>query len=116
MREFSLADRLEELRLARAAFPLSAYLHIVARSQHDCYINYCEGAYALYNWMTNNGAVQLTYQLVRELPKVSLLQANYFTVELAKILATNGVKDEVARLDLLSYYTRLIHYLLREIL
>lgn len=116
----SLASRLEELRLTRQPIPVTTFLQIVALAPYDCYINYCEGAYILYNWLTTNGTVQLAvpkeYKLAGSLPKVHDLQANYYVNELAKILANNGVQDVIPSLDTYGYYTRLITYLLREIL
>lgn len=46
-----MSAALEALKLSRTSFPLSLYLTIYTKANHECYINYMEGAKALKVWL-----------------------------------------------------------------
>lgn len=114
----NLSDVLLELKLKQKAFPLTTYLTLVSKAQYDCYIDYCDGARALYNYLTDNGRLQLTSPAINQLLSAPcILRQNYFIIELAKIIAAKGVDPQILpNLSESSHWERLIHYSLREIL
>lgn len=71
-------SRLEQLKLARKRFPLTAYLEIVYKSPYDCYVNHLEGAKLLHEWLTNNGEVPLLDNYPKQpMPSHPLLHTYY---------------------------------------
>ena len=67
-----LAERLASIREKAASvdttcysegdkkpFPLSTFLILYHKANHECYIDYMEGAKALHSWLTNEGKLPL---------------------------------------------------------
>jgi len=92
----SIADRMATLKEnsnqsprseATNSSPLSLFLAIYNKAEHDCYIDYMEGAKALHSWLTLQGTVPLELGVIDLYLKVPKLLTSYSLQELTKILA-----------------------------
>ncbi len=90
-------SKLQALKLSKTPSPLWLFLTIYSKAQHECYINYNEGAKVLYSWLTSDGTIPLDYQIDKypEIAntsfKVPALLQGYESSELSKILASDVV-------------------------
>ena len=100
----SLLERMAELRqrqadidpcprseLATTSSPLSLYLAIYSKANHECYINYMEGAKLLLNWLAPAGTpldyqVELYPAIEDTSYKVPRLMRGYETGEICSLL------------------------------
>jgi hypothetical protein len=82
----TLAEKIAALKLSKQAFPLAAFLTIYLKAEQECNLNYMEGAYALYNWLTYEQAPLSTPILEQDLVPVPKLFHSWQLVYLAKIV------------------------------
>lgn len=80
----SFADRdpIQKSELADTITPLKTYLTIYNKAQHECYINYMEGAKILAEWL---GPLELV-----KYSKIPRIHRSYETQELGKILSSSN--------------------------
>ena len=93
--------------------PLSLFLAIYTKSEHECYIDYMEGARCLHSWLTSNGTIPLDLgpDLDPEF-KVPRLLSSYEAQELTHIIVPKLAYnlDLGARVHRAIYFTLTTHH------
>lgn len=93
MKQLLLSERMQELKSSAKPFTLTTFLQLYTKANHECYINYMEGAIALHSWLTSEGTIPLDFQ-VAKYPRIEdifftpprLIDGGYESSEVAKII------------------------------
>jgi hypothetical protein len=100
----SLAERMAAItKLENAApFTLSHYLYIYTSSNHQCYIDYMQGAESLYRYLTQTAPLNWEVEKYPNIDNPSfkvprLLAGGYEGQELIKILTVGGLQGDWKR-------------------
>ncbi len=87
----SIAAKIAEMRAAAVPTPLATYLHILARADTECYIDYLAGARALAAYLAPLELPVSTYpEITDNSYNYTALLGGYYIQELARMLADSG--------------------------